>query len=117
MLTKQFVPVKMRSYRQLEVQLGEPTCGKTHQHQLLPTNDTIIVSPATTQYFPVTYDLNGCTVVDSSLVTVNFRPTISVADNSVCDGNAATLTGVVDSTGGFYQWSPWTTPEYTNSIG
>ena len=67
-----------------------------------PNSQTITVSPNSTQYYYVEYDVNGCTDIDSSLITVDPTPTVMVNDAAVCDGNAATLTAVPSIGGGVY---------------
>jgi gliding motility-associated-like protein len=68
--------------------------------------DSITVSPMNTAYYPVNYDLNGCFILDSGQVTVQFKPEVALNDESVCQGESVNLTALPDSTGGSYKWSP-----------
>ncbi len=57
--------------------------------------DSIPFSPAATATYHVTgIDVNGCTNIDSVVVTVNPVPTVDAGtDQSVCDGGMVTLSG------------------------
>jgi gliding motility-associated-like protein len=73
---------------------------------VLPATQTITVSPGVTQYYYVTYTLNGCAILDSSLITVNQVPIITALDTGICQGNSVLITTVVDMPGGTYNWQP-----------
>jgi subtilisin-like proprotein convertase family protein len=72
----------------------------------LPNTKNVTVSPASSQYYYVNYALNGCQTIDSSYVTVNPIPLVTVTDTSICDGGTANLFATVNLTGGTYSWSP-----------
>lgn len=92
------------------------------------TTSSITVSPANTTNYYVTYTVNGCSDNDSSLVIVNQPHTLSVADDNICEGQVATLTGVTNgnannitwqpggATGGSLSVAPTTTTSYTATI-
>lgn len=71
-----------------------------------PTTQQITVSPTTTQYYYVTYDIGGCSVYDSVLVTVSDAGTVTVNDETICGGNTAALTATVANAGGTFTWTP-----------
>ena len=79
--------------------------------------DSISVMPTQDTYYPLTYSLNGCTVLDSALVTVKYTPSVTVDDANMCEGTSADLIGVPDSSGGSYFWTPGnlTSPQITVS--
>ena len=84
------------------------------------TSQSITISPSSTTNYTVEYTLNGCTstpVVE--MVTVNPIPSVSVPDETICDGGSATLTATPSTGGGTYLWSPGgeTTPSITQSPG
>jgi gliding motility-associated-like protein len=81
------------------------------------TAQTITVSPAATQKYYVSYDLNGCSDNDSVTVTVNGNESITIDDDALCTGESRTITPSVSNTGGTYLWSPGgqTTPTITVS--
>lgn len=64
---------------------------------------TVAPAPTTATSFTVTGDVLGCTATAVSNVTVDATPTITVSSDSVCAGDAATLTanGAVS-----YTWLP-----------
>jgi gliding motility-associated-like protein len=70
------------------------------------TTQSISVSPATTQYYYVNYDIGGCAKYDSVLVTVNSAGTIVIPDTSICGGNSVTFNPTVTNSGGTYSWAP-----------
>lgn len=78
-------------------------------------NDTIFVSPMTTTVYTVTYSIGACSDTDSGTVTVNFTPTVTLADTSLCEGGSVQITAMVDSLGGGYTWSPGNLPS-TQSV-
>lgn len=75
------------------------------------TTPSITVSPATTTNYSVTYTLNGCSDVATGDVTVNPVPTVTVINDTICDGETATLVAQVDLAGGSFLWSPGTHPD------
>lgn len=82
------------------------------------TTPTISISPNSTTTYNVTYTLNGCdSPAEVSTVTVNPTPTISVTNETICNGGSATLTATPSIGGGTYLWSPGneTTPSITYS--
>lgn len=67
------------------------------------STSVISVSPGMATSFTVTVSNNGCTDVDSVLVTVNPNPVADAgADQTICPGESA---AVVASGGGNYLWS------------
>jgi hypothetical protein len=86
-----------------------------------PTSDvtaTINPSPLATTNYTVEYTLNGCTSTPAATtVTVEPTPTIVVSNESICDGQSATLTSTPSIGGGTYLWSPGSeiTPSITYS--
>jgi gliding motility-associated-like protein len=100
--------------------IGSPSGGiYTWENPPAPAgsnNDSLVIAnPNSSEYYPVSYNLNGCIAHDSSLITVNYKPTATVNDNAACQGNSAPLTAIVDSSGGSYFWSPGSYPN-TQSI-
>ena len=81
-------------------------------------NNTTIANPtatptATTTYYVVVTDGNGCVASDSVRITVNLPPVASVNnDTSVCAGGSVALGGNPTASGGAgnytYMWSPGT---------
>ena len=71
-----------------------------------PTTQQVNVSPTATQYYYVLYDINGCSVYDSVLVTVNDAGTVTVNDETICGGNSTTLIATTSSAGGTFSWAP-----------
>ena len=65
------------------------------------SNPIATVSQTTWYYVSVTDQL-GCRSVDSTLITINSIPNISVSGNTICSGQCATLTAIGAST---YTWS------------
>jgi hypothetical protein len=56
--------------------------------------------------YSVTVTVNGCTSdAATSAAVINTRPTVSVANDSICQGQSATLVSSVSPTGGSYLWS------------
>jgi hypothetical protein len=71
------------------------------------TTESINVSPLTTTGYTCEYTLNGCASTPAiETVTVTATPTVTVADESICDGGSAVLTAVPSVGGGTYVWSP-----------
>lgn len=71
------------------------------------TTSTITVNPTSTTTYSVVYTLNGCSSPPSSgTVTVTPTPTVSVNNESICEGNSATLGATPSFSGGSFIWSP-----------
>jgi subtilisin-like proprotein convertase family protein len=70
------------------------------------TTQTISVNPSSTTVYTVTYTISGCSATDNATVTVNPSPTVTVPNNSICPGDAITITPTVSPAGGTYSWSP-----------
>ncbi len=51
-------------------------------------------------------DGNGCSNADTSAITVNEVPNISVNSDTICIGQEALLTAIVSNTGGVFSWLP-----------
>jgi gliding motility-associated-like protein len=54
----------------------------------------------------LTAKTSKCYTVDQVEITVNEIPTVTVADQDICEGTEATLTAVISVPGGTYSWSP-----------
>ena len=75
------------------------------------TTQSIVVSPTTTTTYTVTYDLGGCVVNGTAIVTVNPNPQITiVGDSSICFGESTTLTA--NQNVNYF----WNTGDFTQSI-
>ncbi|MFT7344381.1 MAG: gliding motility-associated-like protein, partial [Lentimonas sp.] len=101
--------------------IGSPAGGSYQWNEPLApigsNTNSITVSPAVDTYYPLLYSFSGCTVLDSAFVKVNFVPTVTVADQTICEGSSATLVSVTDSSGGGYNWTPgpFNSPQITVS--
>jgi len=70
------------------------------------TSSSITVNPSSTTTYTVTYtSLNGCTKTATGLVTIKPDPTLSVDNDTICNGGTATLTATASPLGGVYSWS------------
>lgn len=69
-----------------------------------PNSSTTDAKPTQTQWYNVLVtDANGCSSVDSTLVTVNALPIVDLGpDNSICFGDTSIL---ISNGGTSYQWS------------
>lgn len=79
-------------------------------------NDSLYVSPNTTTNYTVVYSIGTCSATDSGTVTVNFTPTVTLNDTTICEGGSVPLTAMVDSTGGGFTWSPGTNSGATYNV-
>jgi hypothetical protein len=71
------------------------------------TTSSITPSPLTTTNYTVEYTLNGCTSLpQNGTVTVTPAPTVTTANESICEGESATLTATPSLSGGTYLWLP-----------
>ena len=72
------------------------------------TSPNITVSPNTTSSYTLVYTApTGCqNAAVTGTVTVNPVPTVSVLDDTICNGSSATLTATPSFPGGTYLWSP-----------
>ena len=68
------------------------------------TTSIISVSPTTTSSYSVTYTLNNCSATATGSVTVNPIPTVSVTTDTICIGEAGSLTATGTPLGGTYLW-------------
>ena len=66
------------------------------------TTNAISVIPANTTIYSVVYTLSGCAASDTSVVTVNPLPVVSVNSPSICRGSVGTLSA---SGATSYSWS------------
>lgn len=79
-------------------------------YQWLPTNENtenIDVGPMVDTDYALIYTLNGCpsdTIVHN--IQVINTPSITVNDESICEGDIGTLTAVPSESGGSYNWMP-----------
>lgn len=80
------------------------TGAQTYQWSTGATGQILEVSPAaTTTYYVVGTDANGCSTQKEVTVTVNNLPTVSISgNNSICSGGSTTLTAAGAIT---YVWS------------
>lgn len=69
------------------------------------STNSITVNPNLTTTYNVTYTLNGCSAIDSAIVTVNPTPTVSVNSDTICNGDTTILTATPDLIGGTFVWS------------
>lgn len=71
------------------------------------TTNTIIVTPALGQHFySITYDLNGCTIIDSSEVNVLPQPTtLNLVNSIICEDSTLILVANPLLLGGSYYWN------------
>lgn len=81
-----------------------PTTGFSN-----PTGENPMASPpVSTQYLLTITDANGCTAIDSALVSINLPPDANAgADSTIACGGTLVLSGSATGTGPFsYAWSP-----------
>jgi len=73
-------------------------------------NPTIIspVAGTTKYYVTVTDTKSGCTAVDSMVLTINAKATVTIssADTNLCTGLSTALIASGSPAGGTYQWNP-----------
>ena len=63
------------------------------------------MSPSVTTSYSVIYTLGGCFPTNASaILTVSPAPTISVINQTICEGDTTTLTAVPTIPGGLYTW-------------
>lgn len=71
------------------------------------TTNAVTVSPPTgTHVYDVNYTIGGCEITESVTLTVNQTPTVSVANNVICNGENTTMTAVTNFPGGTFAWTP-----------
>lgn len=71
------------------------------------TTSSITVTPSISSNYTVVYTLAGCSSIPtSSSVTVNPIPSVTTGDQTICSGNAASLTAIPSINGGTYLWTP-----------
>lgn len=68
------------------------------------TTQSVSDAPSMDTWYYFSYTLNGCSTLDSSLVTVNPTPTLTMTNDSICDGESGTVTATPSHMGGSYQW-------------
>ncbi len=80
---------------------------------------TVQVSPVQTTNYTVTFNsnLNCPSSPVTATVTVNPTPTVTIIDDTICNGSSGTLTTIVSVPGGTYLWTPGgsTSPNLTAS--
>ena len=59
-----------------------------------------------TYWYTVTYVHGQCSVTDSASVLVDSVPTLSIANDTICQGSQGNLASVASLTGGTYNWVP-----------
>ena len=70
------------------------------------TSSSITVSPLLSSSYSVIYNLGGCIpAFDTALVTVNAAPTVTLLNDSICEGETSVLTANFSQSGGTYSWS------------
>lgn len=69
------------------------------------TGSVVVASPASSTNYTVTGSSGGCTGTNTTAVTVNSIPTLTVNSATICNGNSAVLTVAGANT---YTWSPAT---------
>lgn len=69
------------------------------------TTNSITVNPMQTTTYIATYTWNGCSATDTSVVTVNPTPTVSVNSDTICNGDTTQLIATPNLPGGTYLWS------------
>lgn len=70
------------------------------------TTQSIIVTPAVTTTYTVSYTVTGCPAVNATAtVTVNPKPTVTSTNATTCPGDQTTLTATGAPAGGTYQWA------------
>jgi gliding motility-associated-like protein len=77
------------------------------------STNSIQVSPLTSTSYIVVYTENGCTVSDTSIVTVKPTPILTVNSPSICAGQSVNLVANGSPSGGNYLWGNGST---SNSI-
>jgi gliding motility-associated-like protein len=70
------------------------------------TSQSITVGPAASTNYTCTYMLAGCSGSNTALVTVNIVPAVTVASQTICTAQSATLTAMPSPAGGTYSWNP-----------
>ncbi len=79
------------------------------------TTQSITVAPTTTTTYDVEYTLNGCpSAIQTSTISVNPVPTITVNSETICAGASVSLSATPSISGGSYNWI--TTGDNTQSI-
>lgn len=66
---------------------------------------SITESPVANTSYVVTYNLNGCSSADTTSITVNMPPTLSVSNDTICPGETADIQATTSPTSGTYFWS------------
>jgi len=66
---------------------------------------SITESPVANTSYVVSYNLNGCSSTDTTTITVNLPPTLSVNNDTICPGEAASIQATTLPTNGTYLWS------------
>jgi gliding motility-associated-like protein len=72
------------------------------------TSSSVQVSPVQTTSYTVTFNsnLNCPSAPATAIVTVNPTPTVTIIDDTICNGSAGTLNTTVSVPGGTYLWNP-----------
>lgn len=93
--------------------------GGTYTWSNNMTTANITVSPSSTTTYTLNYTApTGCQSNSAvATVTVNGVPTISIVNDTICNGQTGTLSSIVSISGGTYAWSPGnqTSPNLTAS--
>ncbi len=67
---------------------------------------SITVNPSVNTTYQCTYTVNGCSTTSSVQVTIGAAPTVSVAPQTICNGQTASLNATPSVIGGNYLWTP-----------
>jgi len=67
-------------------------------------NSSITVSPSVTSTYSVLYSINGCPNTASANVNVNVIPTLTMLNDTICEGEMGTINTVPNPVGGTFLW-------------
>jgi gliding motility-associated-like protein len=67
-------------------------------------NSSITVSPSVTSTYSVLYTVNGCANTTSANITVNDIPSLSILNDTICEGETGTINTTPSQPGGTYLW-------------
>ena len=74
------------------------------------TNSTLTLSPTTTTQYSVLYNYSGCLTQTSAFVVVNPIPTVTLTNQTICEGETIILSpSSIQPLGGTYSWSTGST--------
>jgi gliding motility-associated-like protein len=70
------------------------------------TNQVTVSPPTGVHTYDVNYNVGGCEITESVVLTVNQTPTVSIDDNAICNGENTQMVAVPDFPGGTFAWTP-----------